>query len=70
MPVETIRAGHIAFQVGDRAEALHPSDSSALELGNRLFGGGRHEGVRFPLPDVEAQRNLQEIVDCATRDVE
>jgi hypothetical protein len=65
LPIEAIGA---TFQVGDRAEALDASYSSALELDNRLLGGSRHDGVSFPFPHIKAQWNLQEIVDCATRD--
>jgi hypothetical protein len=68
LPVEAIGVGCATFQVGDRAEALDASYASVLELGNRLFGGSRHDGVSFPFPDIEAQWKLQEIVDCATRD--
>jgi hypothetical protein len=68
LPVEAIGAGCATFQVGDRAEALDASYATVLELGNRLFGGSRHDAVSFPFPDIEAQGKLQEIVDCATRD--
>jgi hypothetical protein len=68
LAIETIGAGCATFQVGDCAEALDASYSSALELSNRLLGGSRHDSVSFPFPDIKAQRNLQEIVDCATRD--
>jgi hypothetical protein len=52
LPVEAIGAGCAAFQVGNRAEALDTSYSSTLELGNRLLGGSRHEGISFPFPDI------------------
>jgi hypothetical protein len=68
LAVEAIGAGCAMFQVGDRPEALDASYSSALKLGNRLLRDSRYDGVSLPFPDIKAQGNVQEIVDCATHD--